>query len=141
MYGFSIDILGVVLEVLTGKSLGEYLKENKELPDAVVCANDLMALGANYALYDEDARSVTVKKDTRVYNYSNDEENENFPLFIELCENGVIKKYEDNNYYFTNDYTFMPSKFGSNNTAKSSSINFLTNSSYNGKNKWQKLKD
>ena len=94
-----------------------------------------------YALYDEDARSVTVKKDTRVYNYSNDEENENFPLFIELCENGVIKKYEDNNYYFTNDYTFMPSKFGSNNTAKSSSINFLTNSSYNGKNKWQKLKD
>ena len=28
MYGFSIDILGVVLEVLTGKSLGEYLKEN-----------------------------------------------------------------------------------------------------------------
>ena len=28
MYSFSIDILGVVLEVLTGKSLGEYLKEN-----------------------------------------------------------------------------------------------------------------
>ncbi len=28
MYGFSIDILGIVLEVLTGKSLGEYLKEN-----------------------------------------------------------------------------------------------------------------
>ena len=28
MYGFSIDILGVVIEVLTGKSLGEYLKEN-----------------------------------------------------------------------------------------------------------------
>ena len=28
MYGFSIDILGVVLEVLTGKTLGEYLKEN-----------------------------------------------------------------------------------------------------------------
>ena len=28
MYGFSIDVLGAVLEVLTGKSLGEYLKEN-----------------------------------------------------------------------------------------------------------------
>ncbi|MBR5960894.1 MAG: beta-lactamase family protein [Clostridia bacterium] len=28
MYGFSIDILGVVIEVLTGKPLGEYLKEN-----------------------------------------------------------------------------------------------------------------
>ena len=28
MYGFSIDILGVIIEVLTGKSLGEYLKEN-----------------------------------------------------------------------------------------------------------------
>ena len=28
MYGFSIDVLGVVIEVLTGKSLGEYLKEN-----------------------------------------------------------------------------------------------------------------
>ena len=28
MYGFSIDVLGAVLEVLSGKSLGEYLKEN-----------------------------------------------------------------------------------------------------------------
>ena len=28
MYGFSIDVLGAVLEVLTGRSLGEYLKEN-----------------------------------------------------------------------------------------------------------------
>ena len=28
MYGFSIDILGAVIEVLTGKTLGEYLKEN-----------------------------------------------------------------------------------------------------------------
>ena len=28
MYGFSIDVLGAVLEVITGKSLGEYLKEN-----------------------------------------------------------------------------------------------------------------
>ena len=28
MYGFSIDVLGAVLEVLTGKPLGEYLKEN-----------------------------------------------------------------------------------------------------------------
>ena len=28
MYGFSIDILGAVIEVLTGKSLGEYLKVN-----------------------------------------------------------------------------------------------------------------
>ena len=28
MYGFSIDILGAVLEALTGKTLGEYLKEN-----------------------------------------------------------------------------------------------------------------
>ncbi len=28
MYGFSIDVLGAVIEVLTGKSLGEYLKEN-----------------------------------------------------------------------------------------------------------------
>jgi CubicO group peptidase (beta-lactamase class C family) len=28
MYGFSIDVLGVVIEVLTGKTLGEYLKEN-----------------------------------------------------------------------------------------------------------------
>ena len=27
MYGFSIDVLGAVIEVLTGKSLGEYLKE------------------------------------------------------------------------------------------------------------------
>ncbi len=27
MYGFSIDILGAVIEVLTGKALGEYLKE------------------------------------------------------------------------------------------------------------------
>ncbi len=28
MYGFSIDVLGAVLEVLSGKTLGEYLKEN-----------------------------------------------------------------------------------------------------------------
>ncbi len=28
MYGFSIDILGAVIEVLSGKTLGEYLKEN-----------------------------------------------------------------------------------------------------------------
>ena len=28
MYGFSIDVLGAVLEVLTGKTLGEYLKEH-----------------------------------------------------------------------------------------------------------------
>ena len=28
MYGFSIDVLGAVVEVLTGKTLGEYLKEN-----------------------------------------------------------------------------------------------------------------
>ncbi len=28
MYGFSIDILGAVIEVLTGQTLGEYLKEN-----------------------------------------------------------------------------------------------------------------
>ena len=28
MYGFSIDILGAVIEVLTGRSLGEYLKVN-----------------------------------------------------------------------------------------------------------------
>ena len=28
MYGFSIDVLGAVIEVLSGKSLGEYLKEN-----------------------------------------------------------------------------------------------------------------
>jgi CubicO group peptidase (beta-lactamase class C family) len=28
MYGFSIDVLGAVVEVLSGKSLGEYLKEN-----------------------------------------------------------------------------------------------------------------
>ena len=28
MYGFSIDVLGAVVEVLTGKSLGEYMKEN-----------------------------------------------------------------------------------------------------------------
>lgn len=27
MYGFSIDVLGAVIEVLTGKALGEYLKE------------------------------------------------------------------------------------------------------------------
>ena len=36
--------------------MSEYLKENKELPDAVVCANDLMALGANYALYENSIR-------------------------------------------------------------------------------------
>ncbi len=93
------------------------------------------------ALYDEDTKSVTVKKGTRVYDYSNDEENENFPLFIELCENGTIKKYEDNNYYFNNDYRFAPTKLGANVSAKSSSINFLTNCSYNGKDKWQKSKD
>ena len=28
MYGFSIDVLGAVIEVLSGKALGEYLKEN-----------------------------------------------------------------------------------------------------------------
>ena len=28
MYGFSIDVLGMVVEALTGKTLGEYLKEN-----------------------------------------------------------------------------------------------------------------
>ena len=28
MYGFSIDVLGAVIEVLTGKTLGEYLKEH-----------------------------------------------------------------------------------------------------------------
>ena len=28
MYGFSIDILGAVIEALTGRTLGEYLKEN-----------------------------------------------------------------------------------------------------------------
>ena len=28
MYGFSIDVLGAVLEVLSGKTLGEYLQEN-----------------------------------------------------------------------------------------------------------------
>ena len=28
MYGFSIDVLGAVIEVLSGKPLGEYLKEN-----------------------------------------------------------------------------------------------------------------
>ena len=28
MYGFSIDVLGAVIEVLSGKTLGEYLKEN-----------------------------------------------------------------------------------------------------------------
>ena len=28
MYGFSIDVLGAVVEVLTGKTLGEYLREN-----------------------------------------------------------------------------------------------------------------
>ena len=28
MYGFSIDVLGAVVEVLTGQTLGEYLKEN-----------------------------------------------------------------------------------------------------------------
>ncbi len=28
MYGFSIDVLGAVIEVLSGKSLGEYLREN-----------------------------------------------------------------------------------------------------------------
>ena len=28
MYGFSIDVLGAVVEVLTGQSLGEYLKKN-----------------------------------------------------------------------------------------------------------------
>lgn len=28
MYGFSIDVLGAVIEVLSGKSLGDYLKEN-----------------------------------------------------------------------------------------------------------------
>ena len=28
MYGFSIDVLGAIIEVLSGKSLGEYLKEN-----------------------------------------------------------------------------------------------------------------
>lgn len=28
MYGFSIDVLGAVIEVLTGKTLGKYLKEN-----------------------------------------------------------------------------------------------------------------
>ena len=28
MYGFSIDVLGAVIEVLTGQTLGEYLKEN-----------------------------------------------------------------------------------------------------------------
>ncbi len=28
MYGFSIDVLGAVLEVLTGKTLGEYLRQN-----------------------------------------------------------------------------------------------------------------
>ena len=28
MYGFSIDVLGAVIEVLTGKTLGEYLKKN-----------------------------------------------------------------------------------------------------------------
>jgi CubicO group peptidase (beta-lactamase class C family) len=28
MYGFSIDVLGAVIEVLSGKSLGEYLKES-----------------------------------------------------------------------------------------------------------------
>ncbi len=28
MYGFSIDVLGAVIEVLSGRSLGEYLKEN-----------------------------------------------------------------------------------------------------------------
>ncbi|MBO7662004.1 MAG: beta-lactamase family protein [Clostridia bacterium] len=28
MYGFSIDVLGAVIEILTGKTLGEYLKEN-----------------------------------------------------------------------------------------------------------------
>ena len=32
MYGFSIDVLGAVIEVLTGKSLGEYLKENIFIP-------------------------------------------------------------------------------------------------------------
>ena len=28
MYGFSIDVLGAVIEVLSGKTLGEYLKKN-----------------------------------------------------------------------------------------------------------------
>ena len=28
MYGFSIDVLGAVVEVLSGKALGEYMKEN-----------------------------------------------------------------------------------------------------------------
>ena len=28
MYGFSIDVLGAVIEVLTGQTLGEYMKEN-----------------------------------------------------------------------------------------------------------------
>ena len=28
MYGFSIDVLGAIVEVLSGKTLGEYLKEN-----------------------------------------------------------------------------------------------------------------
>ena len=32
MYGFSIDVLVAVIEVLTGKSLGEYLKENIFIP-------------------------------------------------------------------------------------------------------------
>ena len=31
-------------------AMNNYLNEGKELPDAIVCANDLLALGSNYAL-------------------------------------------------------------------------------------------
>ena len=68
-------------------------------------------------------------------------DNSDYKGYENICIKNLLKKYEDNNYYFTNDYRFAPTKLGANVSAKSSSINFLTNGSYNGKDKWQKSKD
>jgi hypothetical protein len=84
------------------------------------------------ATYNEHTKIVTIKKGVPVYDYSDDRENDNFQLFTDLCSNGTIQLGDDKQYYFAEEYSFEPKKFGKNDTAKSASINFITNGSYSG---------
>lgn len=69
-----------------GKMLcAEYLNEGKPLPDAFVCANDLMALGLSNELY---SRGIDVPKDVIVTGFDHVKEaSSTFPLLATVSRN------------------------------------------------------
>lgn len=91
-----------------------------------------------YGVYNNYDRSLTIKKGTKIWDYSNDDENVWFNDFNQLVNEGIVQKSEDNNYYFTEDYKIIAKR--SKGTAKSSSINFITNGNYSGEKKWKEKK-